>query len=145
MRFKLKWFLFYLLLPDVGFSLLRFPFLAGNVFYSAPRAKRGGPNKLKRMALTTWDFTPTWVTKMAHFLQLLISQDRNNILEVFQSPKPSTHHVLLTCAIGTLQCGILHPPGSPKWRIFCNCSYLRLETTFSRSLKALNHLLIMCY
>ena len=33
-----------------------------NICYSAPRAKRGGPNKLKRMALTTSDFTPTWVT-----------------------------------------------------------------------------------
>ena len=105
-------------------------------FDSAPRAKRGGPNKLKRMVLTRSDFVSTRVTKIAHFLHLLISQGRNNILKVFKSPKLSTHYVLLTCAIGTLQEVILCPSESPKLPIFCICYYLRLETTFSRSLKA---------
>ena len=113
--------------------------------YSAPRAKRGGPNKLNRMALTTWDFTYTWVTKKTHFLQLLIIQARNIIFKVFQSPKLTTHHVLLTGAIGTLQYGILHTPESPKKPTFCKCLYLRLETTFLRSSKAKNPLLIMYY
>ena len=32
------------------------------IFYSAPRAKRGGPNKLKRVALTMGNFVFTGVT-----------------------------------------------------------------------------------
>ena len=51
---------------------------------------------------------------MAHFLQLLISQARNNIFEVFQSLKLTTHHVVVTGALGPLQYGILHTPGLHK-------------------------------
>ena len=61
---------------------------------------------------------------------MLISQDRNNIFEVFQSPeltthhvfqslKPTTQHVQVTCTLGTLQCGILHSPGLHKNPTFC--------------------------
>ena len=49
---------------------------------------------------------------------MLISQARNNISQVFQSPKLTTHHVLVTGAIETLQCGILHTPGLHKKIIF---------------------------
>ena len=45
---------------------------------------------------------------------MLISQDRNNIFKVFQSLKPSTHFVLVTGAIETLQEEILHTPGLYK-------------------------------
>ena len=41
--------------------------------------------------------------KKNHFLQMLISQDRNNIFLVFQGTKPTNHYVLLTGAQGTLQ------------------------------------------
>ena len=49
-----------------------------------------------------------------HFLQLLISQARNNIFMVFQSLKPSTHYVQITGALGTLQEVILCPPELQK-------------------------------
>ena len=67
---------------------------------------------------------------------MLISQARNNIFKLFQSLKQSTHYVLLTGAIGTLQCGILHSPELHKKITFCNFLYLRLETTLSKSIKA---------
>ena len=61
------------------------------------------------------------VACLNHFLQWLISQDRNNIFKFFQSLKPSTHYVLLTGAIGTLQCSLLESPESPNCLTFCNC------------------------
>ena len=51
---------------------------------------------------------------------MLISQSRNNILEFFQSLKLTTHQVLLTGALGTLQEAILHTPGLHKKPTFAN-------------------------
>ena len=45
----------------------------------------------------------------------------------------------MTGAIGTLQEVILHTPGLHKKITFCNCLYLRLETTFFSSFKAQNN------
>ena len=50
------------------------------------------------------NFTFTWSSNLPHFLQLLISQARDNIFKVFKSIELSTHRVLLNCASGTLQC-----------------------------------------
>ena len=60
---------------------------------------------------------------------------------MFQSPKPTTHHVILTDAVGTLQWVILHSLELHKNLTFCKCLYLRQETTFYRSSKAPNQLL----
>ena len=45
--------------------------------------------------LQCWILHSPGLHKKNHFLQWLISQDRNNIFEVFQSLKSSTHYVLL--------------------------------------------------
>ena len=77
--------------------------------------------------LMLWDPYNEWfyihhsyikVTLKNHFLQLLLSQARNNIFQVFQSLKSSTHHVQVTDAIGTLQYGILCPPELHKKPLF---------------------------
>ena len=41
---------------------------------------------------------------------MLISQAKNNIFQLYQSPNPTTHYVLVTDAIELLQWVILHPP-----------------------------------
>ena len=67
---------------------------------------------------------------------MLKKHARKNLFKVFKSLKLTTHYVLVTGAIGTLQCGILHSPGLHKKITFCKCIYLRLETTFLSSSKA---------
>ena len=67
--------------------------------------------------------------KKTHFLQMLISQARNNISKIFQSQKPTTHRVLLTGAIGTLQELILHSPGL---QVVCQIKKKKKYSLYSR-------------
>ena len=85
-----------------------------------------------------WTAKACYSQAKTHFLQLLISQDRNIIFKFNQSLKPFNHYVLVTSAIGTLQWVILCSPRLHKKLTFCICLYLRIETTFSRSSKAQN-------
>ena len=74
-------------------------------FYSAPRAKRGGPNKLFQGALTRGDFVFIWESKKTTFWKLLITQARDNIFNLSKRLKLTTHYILLTGAIETLTRG----------------------------------------
>ena len=64
-------------------------------------------------------------------MQWLLSQARNNIFQLFQSLKPTTHDVQVSDALGPLQCVILHSPQLHK--SYIKKSFLQLLLSQARN------------